>query len=513
MASHKEKMRKKWHHLELVLGIVICSVLIVLLATPFAFGYYYKARFYPKTSVAGINVSNLTLNESQKLFTDKIGDVGQKKIALTLADKNYSLKLSTIKAQCDYQKTLSDLFQSQRNSDIWHDGFSLVTNLVRGIKTNEPLKLAIDQDILKADIDTMLKEVNRDPVNAQIRVDNNQFVIDKDVFGIGVDKDNLKKTIESKILSNITNPNAKTITINFPSTQLEAKIKESALLPVKTLAENMVKTPLILTFEDKKYTYNNQSMAKWIKFDTKDDQVSPSYDRSQVDKDILTLSKKIDIRPSEKLVSSIDASVIQEGKDGRALNRTKTVNDIVFALNTNFTASQAVIPNQSLSFAPPALAAAPQELAIGLQVDPKPFETKTVAPPFNPGMYPGKYIEANLSTQMLYAWDGQNLVKQYRMSSGKKSTPTREGIFYIKNKASVGRSFPWEMPWWMAFAQDHTGAWQGFHELPVDMRTGLKEGINDIGKAVSHGCIRLPIGESKEFYEWAEVGIPVYVHK
>jgi lipoprotein-anchoring transpeptidase ErfK/SrfK len=110
-------------------------------------------------------------------------------------------------------------------------------------------------------------------------------------------------------------------------------------------------------------------------------------------------------------------------------------------------------------------------------------------------------------------WEGTTLFKEYRISSGKASTPTREGTFNIRNKASVGKSFPWIMPWWMAFAQDRWGAWQGFHELPVDMRTGLKEGIGDIGYAVSHGCVRLPVGQAQEVFNWTSVGDPVYIHR
>ena len=361
----------------------------------------------------------------------------------------------------------------------------------------------------------ILKEVNREPVSAQIRVDNNQLVIDKEVYGVGIDKTNLENLIKKNIQTNSTKPTWEELKLAFFAGTLTPSITETSLAPVRVQTENLIKNPITLTFEDKKYTFNSTNMLKWIKFDIKNNITTPIIDRAAINKDVAVIAKKIDIKPTEKLLSSIDSSVMQEGKDGRNLVQAKAVNEIIALLDiTQIAQAQPIAVGQNTGMIPIANAApAPVSYTIALQVDPKPFETKTAAPPFTPGMYPGKYMEVNLSNQMLYLWEGLNKVKEFRISSGKKSTPTREGIFKIKNKASVGKSFPWIMPWWMAFAQDKTGAWQGFHELPVDMRTGHKEGIQDIGLAVSHGCVRLPIGQSKEVYDWAEVGLPVYIHK
>lgn len=509
MDSHNAKKHKKLHRLEYALSLVICCFLITAIAAPFAFGYYYKTRFFPQTTIAGINVSNYRLNDAKNLFSNRVGDISRKEITLKLADENYRFTAGSIGLKYDWHKALNDAFQSQRDYDIWHDGFNLVKNLITDKKTTIQAHLGLNQKLLNDKVDTMLKSVNRDPINANIHADGDHFTIDKETYGLGVDKENLKEMIKYTLKENLLS-SSETITLNFPSTQLEPKIKETDLIIVKTQAENLIKNAIILTFEDKKYTYRSQNMTKWVKFETKNDQTVPSIDRTAITKDISTLAKKIDIHPRVKLVSKIDNSTLQEGQDGRALNQTKTTNDIILAFSAN-QASQLSVQTNSLL--PVASAAPPQEISISLQVDSKPFETKNVAPPFNPGMYPGHYIEVNLSNQTMYLWDGTNLVKQFRVSTGKKSTPTREGTFSIRNKASVGKDFPWIMPWWMAFAQDRWGAWQGIHELPVDMRTGRKEGIRDIGYAVSHGCIRLAVGAAKEVYNWAQVGDPVYVHK
>jgi lipoprotein-anchoring transpeptidase ErfK/SrfK len=298
--------------------------------------------------------------------------------------------------------------------------------------------------------------------------------------------------------------------VNLPSEVLQPKITASSLEAIKTQTEQMTDKIIVLAYDKFKFTLKQSDLLKWISFENTDGKITPNFNKKSISIYVAGLAKKIDIEPVEKHLSSKDGSVLQEGKDGRALAQIKVISDITSVLNGTFEAVPATADN---NVAVASASTTKTDFSLALQVDPKTFATKTVNPPFTPGMYEGKYMEVNLTEQKLYLWDGQNLIKNYRVSSGKKTTPTREGIFKIKNKASVGKSYPWIMPWWMAFAQDRWGAWQGFHELPVDMRTNKKEGIKDIGYAVSHGCVRLAIGDAKEVYDWAEVGIPVYIHK
>lgn len=512
MSSNSEEKKKRWRHFELVCALIISSIMLILLASPVAFGYYYKTRFFPNTTVAGINVSGLKLDESKTLLNQRYGDSTKKKLSIGLVDKTYSFLLSEAGITLDWHTPLNQTFANQRSLVIWRDGLNLIKTTIQRKNTNESISLIVDNKQLDTKLVTMLKDVNREPVNAQIRVDNDKLVIDKEINGVGVDKSVLESLIKKNIQNSSSNPTWKELKLTFPATSLTPSVSESSLTSLKTHTENLVKNPITLTFEDKKYTFNSQSMLKWIKFNTKDNITTSTLDRTAIDRDVIIIAKKIDIKPVDKLLSSVDGSVMQEGKDGRSVVRTKAVDAIIVSLDSSQT-PKPVAADSSINTVPTTTETSSDLYTIAMQVDPKPFETKTAAPPFTPGMYPGKYMEVNLSNQMLYLWEGLAKVKEFRISSGKKSTPTREGIFKIKNKASVGKSYPWIMPWWMAFAQDKTGAWQGFHELPVDMRTGKKEGIGDIGLAVSHGCVRLPIGQSKEVYDWAEVGIPVYIHK
>ncbi|TSC93994.1 MAG: ErfK/YbiS/YcfS/YnhG family protein [Candidatus Berkelbacteria bacterium Licking1014_85] len=128
---------------------------------------------------------------------------------------------------------------------------------------------------------------------------------------------------------------------------------------------------------------------------------------------------------------------------------------------------------------------------------------------FTPGLFNGKYLEIDLSSQTLAAYEGQNKVKEYRVSSGKSSMPTPSGTYTINNKADRAYSAKYGlyMPHWMAFI----GSKYGLHALP-EWPNGYKEGENHLGVPVSHGCVRLSTEAAADVYAWVEVGTPIVIH-
>jgi len=121
-----------------------------------------------------------------------------------------------------------------------------------------------------------------------------------------------------------------------------------------------------------------------------------------------------------------------------------------------------------------------------------------------------KNIRISLSKQKVYLRYGSLTLAEYTVSSGKPSTPTPLGTFHILAKSPKQWSNAgglW-MPFWMQF----TYRGHGLHELPV-WPSGAREGSKNLGHAVSHGCVRLGIGQAKILYNWASIGTTVVVER
>ena len=121
-----------------------------------------------------------------------------------------------------------------------------------------------------------------------------------------------------------------------------------------------------------------------------------------------------------------------------------------------------------------------------------------------------KYIDINLSTQIMTIFEDGNNLGSFLISSGKAGMNTPKGTFQVHNK----HPRPWSdqyklyMPYWMAITSNGK---YGIHELP-EWPSGYKEGANHLGVPVSHGCVRLGVGSAKNVYEWATVGTPIIIY-
>jgi hypothetical protein len=133
---------------------------------------------------------------------------------------------------------------------------------------------------------------------------------------------------------------------------------------------------------------------------------------------------------------------------------------------------------------------------------------------FDKGLHPEtnekmkKQIVVNTTKQELEYFIDKVSLGKARVSTGKRTMPTPRGEFKIMNKTkrAWSKKYGLWMPYWMAFKE---GGY-GFHELP-EWPNGYKEGQNHLGIPVSHGCIRLGVGDAKKLYDWAEVGTGVTI--
>jgi len=125
------------------------------------------------------------------------------------------------------------------------------------------------------------------------------------------------------------------------------------------------------------------------------------------------------------------------------------------------------------------------------------------------------YIEIDLSAQKLYLFRKGELVKSYRISSG-RDFPTPVGQFKILNKSLSAFSWRYNvyMPYWMAFYYHPTlKSYFGIHELPYFFKSGeiVRRPRINIGTPATGGCVALDIGQAREVYEFADIGTPVFI--
>ncbi len=137
--------------------------------------------------------------------------------------------------------------------------------------------------------------------------------------------------------------------------------------------------------------------------------------------------------------------------------------------------------------------------------------------PNTEGEIASKYIEIDISQQKLFTFKNNNVVKTYRVSTG-KDYPTPVGSFKILNKTGLGFSSIYNvwMPYWMGFEfSKELHAYFGIHELPYfySGRNKIQRPREFIGAPNTGGCVALDIGDAKEVYQFADIGTPVVIYQ
>lgn len=143
---------------------------------------------------------------------------------------------------------------------------------------------------------------------------------------------------------------------------------------------------------------------------------------------------------------------------------------------------------------------------------PSPSPVLPTAPPLPPSLTPAplsvssddvRWIDVDLTHQLLTAYEGQKLVRITSVSTGLSHTPTPTGQYHIWIKlryddmSGPGYYLP-NVPYVMYF---HGG--YGLH--------GTTWHAN-FGHPMSHGCINLPTSEAEWLFNWAQVGTMVNIH-
>ena len=115
-----------------------------------------------------------------------------------------------------------------------------------------------------------------------------------------------------------------------------------------------------------------------------------------------------------------------------------------------------------------------------------------------------RWIEIDLSSQRMIAWEGKRWVDAKIISTGKASTPTPTGVFEIQSKyrSVTMRGQDYEVPnvpYAMFFYGNYAIHGAYWH--------------NSFGTPVSHGCVNLAEDAARWLYNWADYGTPVVIHE
>jgi len=446
--------------------------------------YYQKAyagKIYRDVYSLDLDFSGKTVSEAKEILSTYQDSLLAKEIVIKNEEKETKVTLSETGINIDANDIVDQLFKIGRSGNFLNDLFESSKTLV----SKNLVTPAFRVNRAKFENFTAITagQLNLDPVNASLSIDNGTVVVNEEKNGRTINIDDLRNQIENILISQ---PGV--LPMIKPTVSLvRAEIGSANFVLAKKDAENILARQLTLKYEDKVFQPTRNEVGKWIIFLDNNGQSYVSLSDSQIKNYLTGVAKNIEIASVDRKINAPDNAVLEEGKEGKSLNYDKAMSDI----KTNLTA-----PNS-------------QEILLEMVTIPVKDIRVFPSEGLVLGRFEGKYIDIDLKEQKLCRVESTQLLDCYQISSGKASMPTPTGTFNIqfKNDRQWSKKYGLWMPYWEQISGDY-----GIHELP-EWPNGYKEGEAHLGTPVSHGCVRLGVGAAKTVYDWTELGTTVYIHK
>lgn len=424
----------------------------------------YQTRFLPNTKIAGIDFTDKTIREAnqilQKHYRNQkfhITENNQELFTFTGADigitDNFTKKLIPLK--------------EQQNSWAWPARF-----FTKNSQKNELKDVTYDEATFTKFFATLplTSEKRIQPENAKIEKNATGFEITPEVIGNTFDLVQVRASLIKGIEQGKT-------TISLEGTYQKPAIMKNNSDLTKTLEKvtTMSKTTVSYMINSQTETVPPEKLFSWI-FINEENQ--PTIDEAAI----------------ATYINELSTTYSTKGKE-RKFKSTKRGEVKVPAGTYGWT----LLPDTEAE----SLAS---DLIAGTNLEER--DPAHEGSGYGKGLSIGDtYVEVDLNAQHMWYYRDGKVAIDTDIVSGKPTTPTPVGTFYIWNREPNailrGENYATPVSYWMPIDWDgvgiHDSSWQPAYGGKLYLTKG------------SHGCINTPPGIMAQLFEEAEVGTPVLI--
>jgi lipoprotein-anchoring transpeptidase ErfK/SrfK len=470
-----------------ITGLIVVASVSTVLATAAITSYAYQGRILPRTTVAGVKLSNQTLTEAYPKITNQINKIEETPLPISFNGNQAQPKLKDLGVAVSVQSTVD---QVKPKPTIW-EWLTPYYWKEFFINKNVSLDASVDRNRIQTATETLLK-ITTTAKDAQIKTDNGQLTVVPAQAGYSVNIDPVVGAVQHLITA------GEVVSAELSSAETPAAITTEIANQTKTEIDQSLK-PVYLQVSGQKVTVPINDQYSFITFSTTDEKLTWQISQAKIGTYVSgKVAKKYDIKMVPKQIKFETNEVLQEGKDGQTVDVGKLASDIYRTITEKTDTTN-------------------QPIAVNFKSIP--LTQQVIYPDYVLNLFPGRYIDINLAKQELFLIEGNNLLYTFRISSGIWYLPTPKGTFSIASKSprAYSAKYGLYMPNWNNFTgtsddgRSLPAGDYGIHALP-EWPGGQKEGENHIGTPVSHGCVRLNDENAAIVYGWADIGTPVHIH-
>jgi len=455
-----------------ILGSIIAALAIVYLLLTL----FYSQRFFKGTVINGVDVSRLTVNETNRVLVD---DSNDPVFVIVNGDNKQEITGSRLNLKASYLQDVREIKNSQ-NPFLWY----LYNYMQKEYSANE--RVVSDRDTLAAqlaELPILNEDKNNKKVNLRIVKGINGYELSDNTV-CPIDFTKLATKLSKAIVSG-----DELIDCSDCYTSKTYTPEQQRVIDEYEILETVQNNEIHYVDENISCTAGRPVIAKWIVVDENNYPVYDEHGNIMLDDE--AIMNYID------LMSRLFDTGSEEGIQWTKHDGSKVMVQPCYTYKC-----YEVNKEEELNLLK-------KDLLKGTPVERKPLYLQEGQS--RQESFPDTYVEVDMGEQKLYFYKEGKLTIESDVVTGlmsvkDRNTPACMANIYFKQKDRTLRGPDYEsfVHYWMAFNKG-----VGLHD--ASWRHG-KFGGNIYKTAGSHGCVNLPTSVAAELYDYVDVGTLVVTY-
>lgn len=179
-----------------IYAIAILILCFIIVFQKESYANSNKSKIYNNIYIENIDMSGLTKEEAIDKLKESI--YCNKEINFLYDEHIYPLNFDFIELNYNIEDTVEKAFNIGRNKNIV-DNTKIKINLKLGDKINFRLEPKYNNEKIDDYIEILCSQINKEPVDATINIEQDNIKVTEEVIGIKINKDTIRETIIDKI--------------------------------------------------------------------------------------------------------------------------------------------------------------------------------------------------------------------------------------------------------------------------------------------------------------------------
>lgn len=463
--------------------MIIGEILVLVLAIGYLAGaIYFNDKFMVGTTIDGIDVGSLTVNQASEKIAKSVSD---NSLVMKFSDgQEETLNSSTLGVTYNAQNSIKNIKATQNNFGWIAGFFSKDENHVEDL-------IIVDEAQLTNGINALehLKPENQvAPVNAVLAVNEGKLEITPEQAGTQIDNAKLISVVKEMLVQG-----KKDVDLTQHDVYIQPEItstNESLVSKLEVAKANCDASLTYTTPSGKTFILDGLKMAEWL---VQGEDGKYTYDeetfKTKLKEYITTLANSYNSVGGTRTFTGADGAqhTVSGGSFGIRISISQEVDEVL------------------------------EQIKAGTVGDRTPVTTGGATDGENGGIG-NTFVEIDITRQHFWFHKNGAVVVDSDIVTGKATDPDRAtptGAYFItyKQRDRVLRgtkkpdgTYPYESPvsYWMPFNKGiglHDASWRSSFGGNIYVNGG------------SHGCINLPVSTAKALYEALDTNTPVIVYK